>query len=78
MLLWSEVLSDVGRVKDGAREAKGGEPQSSRLCNRPWRTLDMENIKCYTPTWYEGYERVLIRTKTFYWVTVKHYLRELA
>ncbi len=35
MLLWSEVRNDVGRVNDSARAARGGEPQSSNVCNSP-------------------------------------------
>lgn len=35
MLLRSEVRKEVGRESDGALEAKGGEPQSSKVCSKP-------------------------------------------
>jgi len=35
MLLWSDVRRDVGRDSVGAREARGGEPQSSSVCRSP-------------------------------------------
>jgi hypothetical protein len=35
MLLRSEVRNDVGRDNVGARDAIGGEPQSSNVCKRP-------------------------------------------
>jgi len=35
ILLRSDVRSEVGRDKVGARAASGGEPQSSSVCNSP-------------------------------------------
>lgn len=35
MLFGSDVLSEVGRESVLARQARGGDPQSSRFCNRP-------------------------------------------
>lgn len=35
MLLWSEVFKELGRERVGALLESGGEPQSSRCCNKP-------------------------------------------
>lgn len=44
ILLWSDVFRELGRDRVGARLARGGEPQSSRVCNNPSKKMRKPRI----------------------------------
>ena len=48
ILLWSDVRSEVGRDRVGARVARGGEPQSSNVCSRPDDRICVDSLDDYT------------------------------
>lgn len=53
ILFRSDVRSDCGHESVGARAARGGDPQSSNVCNKPVRGLDGDAKKQHM-IYYQG------------------------